>query len=126
VEHPRSAYDWLNRDNRAVDAYVSDPLCGFIPTAGLLRDMLLGMLYNQRRESLQSMRKDLPVLFIAGGEDPVGNYGKSVRQTEQMFIKSGMQKVSCKIYPLMRHEILNELNHEEVYQDVGRWLAELL
>ena len=120
VEHPRTSYDWLTRDSGVVDRYLSDPLCGFTPTGGLMRELLTGIRYEQ--EHLSAMKRDLPVLFIAGGDDPVGNYGKGVLQSAEAFRKAGMQDVSCKIYPLGRHEILNEINREEVYQDISSWL----
>lgn len=120
VEHPRTSYDWLTRDSGVVDRYLSDPLCGFTPTGGLMRELLTGIRYEQ--EHLSAMKRDLPVLFIAGGDDPVGNYGKGVLQSAEAFRKVGMQDVSCKIYPLGRHEILNEINREEVYQDISSWL----
>lgn len=123
VEHPRTQSDWLSRDDRIVDAYIADPLCGFIPSAGLIRDMLTGIRYIERTENLQRMRKDLPVYFVSGAEDPVGDYGKGVRQAAQAFCKSGMQNVSVKLYPLCRHEILNEINREEVYQDIISWIS---
>lgn len=126
VERPRTAYDWLNRDARQVDLYVNDPRCGFVPSAGLLRDMLTGILHIQKRENLKRMKKDLPVFFIAGGDDPVGNYGKGVRQAVAAFEKSGMQDISCKIYPLCRHEILNEINKQEIFDDVLKWTENLL
>lgn len=120
VEHPRTPYDWLTRDAGIVDRYLADPLCGFTPTGGLMRELLTGIRYEQ--ENLSAMKKDLPILFIAGGDDPVGNYGKGVLQSAEAFRKAGMQDVSCKIYPLGRHEILNEINREEVYRDVTSWL----
>lgn len=123
VEHPRTAYDWLNRNPRCVDAYIADPLCGFTASAGLLRDMLTGMLYIQKAESLKTMKKDLPVFFIAGGDDPVGNYGQGVRLAADKFRKAGMQDVSVRVYPLCRHEILNEINKKEIYEDVLQWIA---
>ena len=72
------------------------------------------------------MEKKLPVLFIAGGDDPVGSYGKGVRQAAAAFQKAGMQDVTCKIYPLGRHEILNEINKQEVYADVSSWFQKKL
>lgn len=126
VEHPRTESDWLTRDNRIVDEFRADPLCDFTPTAGLMRDLLTGMQFNQKSSSLEAMDKALPVLFIAGGDDPVGNYGKGVRQTVDAFRNAGMADVRCKIYPLGRHEILNELNKEEVFQDIAHWLEEKL
>ena len=68
------------------------------------------------------MKKHLPVFFIAGAEDPVGPYGKGVEQAVGAFKKAGMINVACRIYPDCRHEILNELNKEEVYADVTNWL----
>lgn len=126
VEHPRTGSDWLSRDNSVVDAYEADPLCGFIPSCGLLRDMLSGMLYIQNQQKLQKMNRELPVHFIAGGDDPVGDYGKGVRQAAEEFRKVGMKNVSEKIYPMCRHEILNELNKQEVYEDVARWLEKVM
>ena len=114
VEHPRTSYDWLTRDSGIVDRYLADPFCGFTPTGGLMRELLTGIRYEQ--ENLSAMKKDLPVLFIAGGDDPVGNYGKGVLRSAEAFREAGMLDVSCKIYPLGRHEILNEINWEEVYQ----------
>ena len=122
VEHPKTAYDWLTRDSRIVEAYLSDPLCGFTPTAGLMRDMLKGIRFIQAPRSLFAMKNDLPVFFIAGGDDPVGSYGKGVLRAADAFRSAAMADVSCKIYPLGRHEILNEINKEEVYQDVAAWL----
>ena len=122
VEHPRTAYDWLTRDSKIVDAYIAHPLCGFTAARGLLRDMTEGIHYIQQPANLQKMRKDLPVFFIAGGDDPVGPYGKGVHQAANAFRKYGMQDVAVKIYPLCRHEILNEINREEVFRDVADWI----
>ena len=122
VEHPRTPYDWLTRDAKIVDAYIAHPLCGFTASCGLLRDMMKGIYYIQQEKHLGLMRKDLPVFFIAGGDDPVGPYGKGVHQAANAFRKAGMQDVSVKIYPMCRHEILNEINKEEVFADVGSWI----
>lgn len=124
IEHRRTSHDWLTRDHKIVDAYVADPLCGFTITAGLAKDMLTGILYIQEKEHLAKMRKDLPVFFIAGSDDPVGNYGAGVKQAVQAFRKAGMQHVSLRLYPLCRHEVLNELNKEEVYANILDWLRD--
>ena len=123
VEHPRTAYDWLSRDAKIVDAYIAHPMCGFTPTAGLLREMMKGLTYIEKPAHLEAMKKDLPVFFVAGGDDPVGSYGKGVRHTVSEFKKAGMTDVSCRIYPLCRHEILNEINRQEIFEDIGGWLA---
>ena len=123
IENPRTPTDWLTRDETIVDAYNAHPLCGFVPACGLLRDMMKGICYIEQRKNLNNMKKHLPVLFIAGQEDPVGPYGKGVEQAAKAFKKAGMVNVALKLYPGCRHEILNELNKQEVYEDVSRWLA---
>ena len=64
----------------------------------------------------------MPILFLSGDDDPVGNLGKGVEKVYRMFQKSGKKDISCKLYPGMRHEILNEFGKEEVYQDVLSWM----
>ncbi len=126
VEHPRTDFDWLTRDPRIVDAYIAHPLCGFTASAGLLRDMSAGLAYISRKENLAAMNQDLPVFFIAGGDDPVGPYGKGVHICAEAFRKAGMKDISVRIYPMCRHEILNELGREQVYEDVLRWIEKKL
>lgn len=123
IDPVRTSCDWLTRDVKVVDEYIADPLCGFAPTPALANAMMSGLLYIQNESNLKKMRKDLPVYFIAGAEDPVGGYGEGVRQAAQMFIRSGMKHVSVKLYPGCRHEIHNELNQDEVYSDVAAWIA---
>ena len=122
IEHPRTPYDWLNRDSRQVDAYIADPLCGFVVTAGLAKDMLEGLIYIQNKDNLRKMNRSLPIYFIAGGDDPVGDYGAGVRKAAEQFKKSGMRHVDCRVFPLCRHEILNEINKKEIYCRVSDWL----
>ena len=122
IVDPRTSCDWLTRDEKIVDDYVADHLCGFTPACGLLRDMMKGIYYVQQDKNLKKMKKDLPVLFIAGEDDPVGPYGKGVQKAAGKFRKAGMANVDCKIYPECRHEILNELNKQEVYEDVVNWM----
>ncbi|MBR6653734.1 MAG: lysophospholipase [Oscillospiraceae bacterium] len=126
ITNPRTASDWLTRDNAIVDAYVAHPLCGFTPACGLLRDMMKGIHYVEQPENLAKMKKRLPVLFIAGAEDPVGPYGKGVEKAAAEFKKAGMSNVSIKLYPDCRHEILNELNKQDVYNDICSWLADYI
>lgn len=124
VERPRTSHDWLTRDAVIVDAYNADHMCGFTASCGLIRDMLGGIAYNQKKANLEKMRKDLPVLFLAGGDDPVGSYGKGVRQTAEEFQSVGMEDVFVRIYPLCRHEVLNEINRAEVFRTINIWIRE--
>jgi alpha-beta hydrolase superfamily lysophospholipase len=88
--------------------------------------MLTGIRYIQQPEALRVMNTALPILFIAGGEDPVGGYGKGVLQTAKAFEKVGMTDVACKLYPLCRHEILNEINKDEVFRDILNWIEKII
>lgn len=126
IENKRTPCDWLTRDEAVVDAYVADPLCGFAPTPALANAMMNGLIYIQKAENLNRMKKDLPVHFIAGSEDPVGDYGKGVRKAAEVFIRSGMKQVSVRLYPGCRHEIHNELNKDEVYGEVAQWMDSII
>lgn len=118
----RTTHDWLSRDEEQVDKYLSDPLCGFDITTGLARDMMSGISYIQKVQNLQQMNKALPVLFVSGDMDPVGNYGAGVRKAYTMFRNAGMEKAEIKLFPGGRHEMLNETNRNEVYDFILNWL----
>lgn len=118
----RTDCDWLCRDEAVVDAYIHDTRCGFAFTVNGYYNMFLGMSKILRSADLQRMPKKLPVLFISGEEDPVGSFGKGVRRVERMFREAGMENVECILYPKDRHEILNELDKEQVYGDVAAWM----
>jgi alpha-beta hydrolase superfamily lysophospholipase len=70
------------------------------------------------------MPKDLPVLFVSGEEDPVGNYGKGVKKAYESFEKAGMKRISLKLYPGDRHELLNEKDREQVWEELLRFVEE--
>ena len=72
------------------------------------------------------MNQDAPVYFMSGAEDPVGDYGKGVEKAYKAFCRAGLHDVTIRLYPNGRHEMLNENNHQEVYQDILNWLNEKL
>ena len=71
------------------------------------------------------MPRDLPVLFVSGDDDPVGQFGKGVTKVYRQFLRMGMTKVKCRLYPQDRHEILNEVDREDVYGDIYYWMTEI-
>ena len=121
-EPVRTPKDWLSTNEKSVDEYINDERCGFIFTLNGYRTLFRNMLLAQDMELLQRMDEDLPVLFISGEADPVGNFGKGVKKAVNAFKKAGMEDVECILYPECRHELINELNKEEVFQDVLEWL----
>ena len=120
----RTTFDWLSVNEANVDAYIADPLCGGKTTLGLFRDMMDGLGLICRQDNMNKMDKSLPVFFIAGDQDPVGDMGKGVERAFACFKKAGMKDVSIKLYHGLRHEILNEKTCQYVYRDVLSWLEE--
>jgi alpha-beta hydrolase superfamily lysophospholipase len=123
IQDPIGPNDWICRDKAVIQAYGADPLCGFTATAGLMYDMMDGLSIICKKSHLAAMRKTMPVLFISGAADPVGAWGKGVNTVADMFCQAGMKRVTVTLYPEARHEVLNELNKAEVWQDVLYWLT---
>lgn len=121
-DNPKTEYDWLSRDEANVQKYIDDPLCGFIPSCSLFRDMMTGVKFITNKKNLTAMSKDMPVYFMSGDMDPVGECGKGVQKAYNNFLEAGMKDVSIKLYPGGRHEMLNEINKDEVYTDILAWL----
>lgn len=118
----RTAFDWLSRDEAQVDLYCADPRCGFLFTARGYYDMFSGLRRLSMLNRLSALPKTLPVLFIAGGSDPVGAQGAGVRTVAKQFENAGVRDVTVKIYDGARHELFNEINRDEVTVDLIAWL----
>ncbi|MDO4810509.1 MAG: alpha/beta fold hydrolase [Eubacteriales bacterium] len=123
----RTRCDWLTADTENVDRCMADPMCGQPITTGLMREMLLGIRFNQKREHLQKMDKNCPILLISGKDDPVGNMGKGVQHTYDIFRSHGIADVTLQLYDGLRHEILNEGSKRDiVHRDIMDWLRRCL
>lgn len=118
----RTGSDWISRDEEAVDRYVADPLCQFLPTVGMFRDMLGGLQTLACYDELLKMDRSTPVALFSGDCDPVGDNGKGVKKVCALFREAGCTDVTMKLYPGARHEILNEVNREEVYENILAWI----
>lgn len=124
IENPRTKFDWLSRDPDQVDKYIADPFCGFVGKTGLYRDLMQGIKFITDRENIAKMNKDKPVYFMSGDADPVGDYGKGVERAYKAFCSAGLRDVFMRLYPGGRHEMLNETNKADVYQDILNWINE--
>jgi alpha-beta hydrolase superfamily lysophospholipase len=118
----RSNFDWLSRDTAEVDAYINNPYCGAVFTASFFRDFFKGLQEIYLEENMQKIPRDLPIYVFSGEKDPVGGLGKGVRQLLRKYHELGLKQVSSTLYPEGRHEMLNELNREEVMSDLLAWL----
>jgi alpha-beta hydrolase superfamily lysophospholipase len=118
----RTPFDWLSRDEKAVDAYAGDPLCGKLCSIGFYRDMLKGLAEIHRDESLAGIPGKLPVYIFCGSADPVGDMGVSPTALVEAYKKHGISDLEYVLYPDARHEPLNETNSEEVRANLIAWL----
>lgn len=122
----KPGFDWLSRDAAEVQKYVDDPLCGFPFGNELSRDFLKGLNEIFRPERESTIAPETPVLVIAGDQDPVGGKTKTIEPMLDRYRAYGVQRLTVKFYPGARHELLNEINRDEVQADIVRWLDTLV
>ena len=122
----RTEYDWLSTDNTQVDKYINDPYCGTVFTNGFFQDLLKLVAIVNSKTNIEKIDKNLPVYFFSGDKDPVGDNGKGVTEIYNLFIDAGIKEVSIKLYENKRHEMLNETDKEEVYQDIFNFMEKLM
>lgn len=120
----RTQADWITSDYERLEKYATDPLCTFRFTVNAYYNMFLGMINMQRKESVYMIPKGLPVLFVSGAEDPVGGFGKGVRKIYEKYRAAGIQDVALRLYTGDRHEILNETDRQQVYEDLLGWFED--
>lgn len=115
---------WVVGDPKVREAYRNDPYCNFTFTVNgylnlfhLVKHVYIGGRYNV-------LHPDLPILFIAGAEDPVIVSEEKWRAAQSFLKNVGYQNVSGILYAGMRHEILNEIEKEKVYKDILQFIKE--
>jgi len=118
----RTLFDWLSRDTAEVDRFLADPTCGFVGTTQLWFDLLQGASAPGKTENLNRIPKDMPIYIFAGCRDPVGHNCKRLERLISVYRRAGLSNVSFKFYPEGRHEMLNEINRDEVTADLIDWL----
>lgn len=123
VEGAEGPLDWLSHNRANVVRYEEDPACGFMFSVGAYHAVAQLTSEADSPSCAEAVPHDLPLLYIAGMEDPVGSCGEGVRQAARLAREAGSTDVMVSLYPGMRHEILNEDGHERVYDDVLRWVA---
>lgn len=124
IKDARTPFDWLSHNEESIDAYIADEACGYLFTLNGFITMVTSVDRMNNKKLLKSMPKNLPVIFLSGAEDPVGNYGEGVKRSYGQFIDAGMTNTKMKLYPELRHEILNEPCREEVFEDVYSFIME--
>ena len=120
-EPARTPFDWLSRDEREVDVYIADPLCGFALQPESFGSLLSYGEYLASPLQLARIRRDLPVYVFCGEHDPLNRDLNALQSVIDRYRSAGLSVVA-QIYPGARHEILNEINRAQVVGALGDWI----
>lgn len=118
----RTPFDWLSSDPHEVDQFIADSYCGAICTTRFFRDFFRLLRDIHTSETLLTLCTDRPVYLFSGAKDPVGMQGKGVLRLAEMYRSLGISDVEYRLYPDGRHEMLNEVNRDQVTADILDWL----
>jgi len=124
IANPRTPFDWLSRDPAEVDRYIEDPLCGFIMTNGAFQDIAAAAARTTDPQPTGNISADLAMLILSGSADPAHLGGTALEQLHSRYSEMGLTRLSKRIYPEGRHEMLNEINRGEVIGDIIAWMSE--
>jgi alpha-beta hydrolase superfamily lysophospholipase len=122
IKSPSSEFAWLSRDESMVKRYDEDHFCGNVFSNGFYNCFFNGL--YRLYDGMDKIPLALPVYILSGEEDPVGKYGSGTKKLYEVYRKLGVTDLRIKLYPGARHEIINEINRAEVYQDILQWLTE--
>lgn len=123
IANQKTSFDWLSRNQDAVKQYIDDPHAGYVPTARFFYDLMSGFSQIQHKKFNKNIHKDLSILFISGDADPVGNYSKGVWKVAKDYDQTGISNIKVHLFEDGRHELLHELNKEEVYRTIYNWIV---
>lgn len=116
-----NGYEWLSRDPAVAEAFIADPLCFY---ADVLK--LFGVADGLRLygKPVAGLAPEVPILIISGAEDPLSRGDQGLRLLAESYRKHGVRDVALKVYPEARHELLNEINRDEVIAELTTWMLE--
>lgn len=126
IKDKRTPFDWVCTDTAVIDSYIEDPKCGFTFTLNGFRTLFELISRINKNADLEKIPKKLPILIVSGKEDPVGNYGKDPSDLYDHYLNLDLTKVQLKLYPEVRHELLNEPIKEQVYKDLLNWIKAVI
>lgn len=116
-------YEWLTKDREVIEKYAADKFCTFSFTVSAMGDLMTLLKLCNGKKCFNDTKNDLPILLIAGSMDPVGNYGKGVKQVYDSFKASGKEDVTMFLYKNCRHEIHNDSCKEQMIEDILKFIA---
>jgi alpha-beta hydrolase superfamily lysophospholipase len=118
----KTDFDWLSRDEKEVDKYINNEKCGVKFSNGYFYDLF--KLFREIRDinKIDKVNKNLPIYIFSGDKDPVGKFGKGIVKLYENYKSVGVKDVEYKLYSGGRHEMLNEINKDEVMKDTLKWI----
>ncbi len=121
IDDPVNKFAWLTRDDELVYKFYDDPKCNFMFTVSAFCDLIKLFMYTTDRKCVDAIPKDKPILILGGEADSIGQWGKGPRELFDVLESAGCTEVKMKLYDGARHELLNEINRIEVYNDILEW-----
>lgn len=121
-----TGFEWLSANKDNINMYMNDSWCGGTACIGFFRDLFNGLSLIHKSKAMKQISINLPIFIVAGADDPVGNYGKSLLNLVDIYKSNGIKSVSLKLYNGDRHEILNEKDGDNVLSDMIDWIASIL
>ena len=118
VKDRETDYDWLSYNKENVKRYIEDKWCGHYNTGGFWKEFLKGLSVLWDNKEMSGISTKENILIISGEDDPVGRMGKGPVWLWKKYRSLGITGAALKLYPRMRHEILNETDHMTVYRDI--------
>jgi alpha-beta hydrolase superfamily lysophospholipase len=125
-EPARTPFDWLSRDQAAVDAYVADSGCGFNMTERARESSKSAWERGRDIEQLKRIRRDVPIYILAGDADPVNQNLEALKPVAERYRVAGLSDITERYYAGGRHEMFNEINREQVMRDLLVWLQRIV
>ncbi|MCF0131210.1 MAG: lysophospholipase [Pseudobutyrivibrio sp.] len=113
---------WLSKNVENVEKYYNDKYCTFTFSLNAYKGLVECTKFCNKTENIARIRKDMPLFVVSGQDDPVGGCGVGTTAAADKFKAAGVEDVTLKLYPDDRHEILNELDRQTVYNDIFNWL----
>ena len=124
IDSPATEHDWICTDPEVVRAFEEDPLCGFGFTVSALGDLFRLVRIMGDTSRAERVKTDLPILLLSGAEDPCTGGEKGRKSSVKALRDCGFADLTEKVYPGMRHEIMNERGKEEVFADIAGFFGE--
>lgn len=113
IKNPKTKFDWLTSNEEIIDAYIESDYCGKTCTSKFYEEFFKGIGLAHSKKRMDFISKDIPILLIAGEQDPVGDYGKGVKKLYKLYQALNIKQVYLQLYKEARHEWFFDISIKE-------------